>query len=172
MKKNVKIIPEKKSGFCLRSIEAADLSNLRIWKNENRKSFFYQEIITPEQQNIWFQNYCKRLHDYIFVIEGNTQGPIGCMGFRLKDDKVDLYNIIRGVKKSGNIFVHNAMYTMLAYIINTYDEPIKCDVLKDNPAVEWYKKCGFAIWEEKEYYVMGIERDDIPEVNIFVEEER
>lgn len=180
MKKSVKIQSTDKPKTALRSITDADQENLRTWKNKHRTSFFYQEIITPEQQKEWFRKYLGRQNDYMFIVEEEPMGenaekercPVGCLAFRLEDDStIDLYNIIRG-RESVNVTMKDAMHLMLNYI-KTYfpDKRIKCDVLKDNPAVLWYKKCGFAIWEEKEYYIMGIERPDIPRVDIVCSEE-
>lgn len=158
----------------LRLVSASDddQENLRTWKNAHRTSFFYQEIIQPEQQARWFQGYQDRADDYMFMVEEECH-PIGCMAFRAEDeDKIDLYNIIRGEKGNHKVSMRNAMHVMLAYISKKFpDREIKCDVLKDNPAVRWYQKCGFAILMEKEYYIMGISRVDIPAIEINSEEE-
>lgn len=158
----------------LRLVSASDddRENLRIWKNSHRTSFFYQEIIQPEQQLKWFERYQSRADDYMFMVEEDGH-PIGCMAFRVEDEEaVDLYNIIRGEDGGRKISMRNAMHVMLTYIRGKFpDRQIKCDVLKDNPAVKWYQKCGFAILEEKEYYIMGINKDDIPVIEINSEEE-
>ena len=158
----------------LRMVSAsdADQENLRIWKNNNRTSFFYQEIIQPEQQSKWFEGYQDREDDYMFMVEEDGY-PVGCMAFRVEDEEtVDLYNIIRGEDRDRKISMRNAMHVMLTYIREKFpDRKIKCDVLKDNPAVKWCQKCGFAILEEKEYYIMGISKDEIPAMEINSEEE-
>ena len=163
----------------LRSISDADQDNLRTWKNKHRTSFFYQETISSEQQKEWFQKYLGRQDDYMFIVEEvmgknakKQRRPIGCMAFRQEDDDtIDLYNIIRG-QESVHVTMKDAIHLMLNYIkANFPNKRIKCDVLKDNPAVLWYKKCGFAIWEEKEYYIMGIEQADIPMMEVNCSEE-
>ena len=108
----------------------------------------------------------------MFMVEEECH-PIGCMAFRAEDeDKIDLYNIIRGENGNHKVSMRNAMHVMLTYIREKFpDRKIKCDVLKDNPAVRWYQKCGFAILEEKEYYIMGISKEKIPDVEITIEEE-
>lgn len=168
--------------FYLREVMISDMENLRCWKNNNRKSFFYQEEISPEQQEKWFEGYLGRPFDRMFVVEENTgtdlepsRRAIGCMGFRLEDDRtIDIYNVIRGEASKTPATMRDAMYMMLRYAADIFPEyRVKCDVLKDNPAVEWYKKCGLAIWEEREYYIMGICKEDIPEIRItVVNEER
>jgi hypothetical protein len=98
---------------------------------------------------------------------------IGCLGFRVENETaIDLYNIIRGESSIGDATMKDAMLLLLNYIHKQYpDKKIKCDVIKTNPAVTWYKKCGFDIWAEKEYYIMGIDREDIPEIAFEMKEE-
>ncbi len=172
MNKKITITCENFPGLKLVSAADDDQEKLRTWKNNHRTSFFYQEMIQPEQQLKWFQGYLERADDYMFVIEEDGH-PIGCMAFRTEEeDAIDLYNIIRGEEGEHKVFMRDAMYLMLSYIREKFPQrSIKCDVLKDNPAVKWYHKCGFAILEEKEYYIMGISNDDIPVVQIDVEEE-
>lgn len=167
----MKISPDTKFGFYLESIGEKDLENLRVWKNNNRKRFFFQEIINPDQQKKWFQQYKKKEKDFIFMIRCNEGKDIGCLGYRVEDDEIDIYNVMRGETGNRNIAIHDAMHFMITYIMQNYNMPIKCDVLKDNPAVNWYGKCGFAIREEREYYVMELRKDKIPEVNIRIEED-
>ena len=164
----------------LRTATTSDQENLRIWKNSHRTSFFYQEIIQPEQQMRWFEKYQNRPDDCMFMVEELCQEKgkdvfcsIGCMAFRIEDENtIDLYNIIRGEQSKGKASMKDAMHMMLAYIWEMFpDKRIKCDVLKENPAVKWYQKCGFDIWEEKEYYIMGIDKTDIPTIHIMIDEE-
>lgn len=171
MKKKIIIICENNPYLKLVSATDADQENLRMWKNSNRTSFFYQEIIQPEQQIKWFQGYLDRADDYMFMVEEDGR-PIGCMAFRTEDENtIDLYNIIRGEESRRWVSMRDALYVMLSYITEKFPGwKIKCDVLKDNPAVKWYQKCGFAILEEKEYYIMGIGNDDIPVIHIDSEE--
>lgn len=180
MNRKIQIWSNENKGFCLRASEIEDQENLRIWKNSHKTSFFYQEIIQKEQQLQWFEKYQNRPDDYMFVVEellqenGTTKcNSIGCMAFRIEDeDTIDLYNIIRGKESIGKVSMKDAMHMMLAYIHQQFPgKKIKCDVLKNNPAVKWYQKCGFAIWEEKEYYIMGISVENIPMIRIEAKEE-
>lgn len=172
MNKRVTVLCRDYPGLKLVSASDADQDRLRRWKNDHRTSFFYQDIIQPEQQFKWFQKYQGRSDDYMLMVEEDGC-PVGCMAFRTEgDNTVDLYNIIRGESGSGKVFMKDAMHVMLAYIRQKFpNREIKCDVLKDNPAVLWYQKCGFAIWEEKEYYIMGIDKRDIPAIEIESKEE-
>lgn len=168
MKRNLEIACLK-NNISLHSIKKNDIANLRDWKNANRNSFFYKEIITDEQQIKWYEGYTSRDNDFMFMVlvKGN---PIGCLGFRKKEAVIDLYNIIRGVNNVGHGEMHVAFYMMLNYIKDNYQEDIQCDVLIDNVAVNWYKKTGFAIYDEKEYYVMRIDKNEIPTMELIVKE--
>lgn len=180
MNRKIQILSDENRSIRLRVSAIGDQENLRIWKNSHRTSFFYQEIIQPDQQLKWFEKYQNRPDDYMFMVEELCQEEgedgfysIGCMAFRIEDENtIDLYNIIRGEKSKGKASMKDAMHMMLTYIWKMFpDKRIKCDVLKENPAVNWYQKCGFAIWEEKEYYIMGIDKTDIPTIHIMIDEE-
>lgn len=155
----------------IRSIMQNDIEDLRVWKNNNRESFFYKQEILPEEQVIWYQKYLHREDDYIFIVEvlnDDTWEKIGCLGFRVVEGNIDLYNIIRGRRTEARSSMREAMQILLAYISARYSYPIKCDVLVDNPAVEWYNKCGFSIKECRgDYYIMVFEKDmvTLPDVD-------
>lgn len=150
---------EKYKDLRLREITSSDLENLRQWKNTHRKSFFYQEIITEEQQKQWFENFKTRDNDYMFVAENYTAGdyvPIGCMGFRILEDNVDVYNIMRGAASASDasFTMQDAFTLMNAYVLSLGHDNITCMVLKTNPALNWYYKNGFKIEEEKDNYML------------------
>ncbi len=62
------IIEDVTNDVKLRSIDYDDIEFIRKIKNHNRKSFFYQEIISKEQQIQWFNKYLEREKDWIFVV--------------------------------------------------------------------------------------------------------
>lgn len=173
----IRVYDKNNTDFYLRDICVDDLEYLRLWKNKNRKSFFYQETISPEQQKGWFEAFCKRVDDRIFMLEevisDGSSHTIGCMGYRLQNSRViDLYNIIRGQESIKHVQMKDAMCLMLNFIIKEYQDcQIKCDVLINNPAVLWYQKCGFEIIERKEYYVMKINVKRIERLKIDIKQE-
>ncbi len=129
-------------GLLLRSITIDDLEYLRNWKNQNRRAFFFQKIISAEDQLRWYKAYLKRLDDYMFVVYNPS--AIGCMGFRLSGGIVDVYNVIRGVPNLGRKgIMRDAMLLMCSYATYKYQCKIECKVIADNPAVVWYEKTGF-----------------------------
>lgn len=152
----------------LRSITDDDVEELRIWKNKNKDSFFYKKEISPCEQSVWFQNYLQRDEDWILVAE--TMGmngewkKFGCLGYRVMEEMIDLYNIIRGNQTTQKSSMRDMMLLLTSFLNYRYSMKIKCDVLVDNPAVEWYNKCGFFIYEKQEdYYVMMLDKNtEIP----------
>jgi hypothetical protein len=127
----------------LRTITVADLENLREWKNAHRFAFFYQAIITPEQQDKWFQGYLERANDYMFVVQRGHE-PAGCMGFRLLDQHADIYNVILGRPESGGKGLMSwAMRLMCSFIAADFTRDIGAQVLLSNPARAWYCKNAF-----------------------------
>ena len=147
--------------FRLRSIESGDMEDLRVWKNANKASFFLKDDITHEQQRVWFNHFCHRLADHMFVVEQRTEevwAKIGCMGFRLLPEEgcVDAYNIIRSRKiEPASFNMSQPFKTMLAYACRLHDNlPIRCKVLTENPAVSWYERNGFSQVEQLEGFVL------------------
>ncbi len=67
--------------------------NLRLWKNSNRSGFFNKEIISIEQQIVWFQYLKNQENNFMFIVQVDSL-PVGCMGIRLTDGEWDVYNVI------------------------------------------------------------------------------
>lgn len=141
----------------LRSIDDADLENLRSWKNANRQAFFFKDEITLEGQRDWFQGYLGRAHDFMFVVEADGQA-VGCMGFRLAAGAADCYNIIGAPQSAGRGLMTQAMKVMCSYILKEHAPRLGCKVLKTNPAVGWYQKCGYSIVSDAaDYHQMNLD---------------
>lgn len=147
--------------YRLRSIDSGDLEDLRIWKNANKNSFFLKDDITAEQQRVWFNHFCHRAADHMFVVEQHTdQGweKIGCMGFRFLPDEgcIDAYNIMRSRKiEPASFNMSDPFRLMLAYARTLHDNlPLRCKVLTDNPAVTWYERNGFSRAEQRDDHVL------------------
>lgn len=142
----------------LRSIVVDDIEYLRRWKNLNRKSFYFRQEIGADQQREWYEAFCRRENDYMFVVEemtGRGRRSIGCMGFRVLAREADIYNVIRGRKSGRPGAIGRAMTTMCGYVRSVHEGPITCEVLIDNPAVNWYISNGFSIREKQDdHYVM------------------
>jgi hypothetical protein len=165
----------------LRSIGSEDIENLRIWKNKHQGSFFLNRDITPPEQEKWFAAFTGRADDYMFIVEQQLAGenwqPVGCLGFRKLTDEncVDAYNIMRGEKSAppASFTMSDAFRAMLAFAASRYAElPVRCKVLCDNPAVEWYKKNNFSIIENvrDEYYLMELDKASLNGLSVIIKD--
>ena len=127
----------------LGSIQESDGEKLREWKNANRHAFFFQDIITPDQQAHWFEKYQSRADDYMFMVIVEAQ-TIGCMGFRMIERCADIYNLILGERAwGGKGLMSQAMRLMCSFILSDFSREIGAQVLRSNPAIRWYQQNGF-----------------------------
>ena len=149
LKENLMLSKPSLEEFWVRSIEEEDIELLRIWKNYYRDLFFFKDIITEDMQKNWFKSYLQREHDFMLIIL-NKNKKMGCLGFRRLDDRVDLYNLIIGQQKNnGNGYMTNALDLVCEEIRKRYqDMPIMVSVLRQNPALQWYFRRGFAVTME------------------------
>lgn len=147
----IKLIDED---ITLYSIGHLDMELLRKWKNENKDYFFYNKEISPSEQLEWFEGYLERKEDYIFIIEYKGI-KIGCIGFRVSKNLVDVYNVILGNKKfSKKGLMSSALKLMCSYIIDKYNLNITLKVLAGNKvAIKWYRKNGFIEKSSKDNYI-------------------
>ncbi|MBI2822026.1 MAG: GNAT family N-acetyltransferase [Acidobacteria bacterium] len=157
MNRQFVLAAQGKPPVLLRAIGPEDQEDLRSWKNSNRVAFFFKEEITPEGQRRWFEGFRNRQDDHMFVVE--SEGfRAGCMGFRILDGGADCYNVIGLPAAAGRGILKAAMQLMCSYIRDVYACPIGCKVLKDNPAVGWYQKCGYRIaQQEPDHYRMELD---------------
>lgn len=151
------IIKSKKiKGLYLREIQHSDNENLRIWKNRNKSSFFFQDEITPLMQEKWFEGYEKNDERMFIAVEETDGGDhdIGCVAFRdIGDRQIDLFNIMRGNPSVCRGTIRAAMEILMEYLDENYPGyEYTAKVLKTNPALNWYRKCGFEIIQEFESY--------------------
>lgn len=154
MKLNVKaeLLSEK---LILKSIDKNEIETIRIWKNEHKQYFFYQKDISEVEQLSWFDKFELNINDHMFIIN-DDKTPVGCIGARLINNYVDIYNVILGNKEyKGKHLMKNALWsvvTLFRYIYKT--DNFQVSVLKNNPAIMWYEKIGFYKTEEFEDYII------------------
>lgn len=157
MNRRFVLAAQGKPSVSLRTIGPEDQEDLRSWKNSNRGAFFFKGEITQEGQRRWFEGYLGRPDDQMFVVDSEGLRA-GCMGFRILEGAADCYNIIGLPAAAGRGILKAAMELLCSYIRDAYACPIGCKVLKDNPAVGWYQKCGYRIaGEEPDQYRMELD---------------
>ena len=137
----------------LRTISAADLERLRVWKNDHRFAFFHQGTIEPDQQLRWHQGYTERAGDHMYATQSGGE-IFGCMGFRLIDGRADIYNVILGRPECGGRgLMSEAIRLMCSLIAGEFTTDIGAEVLLSNPARAWYAKNAFREAERLDRFV-------------------
>ena len=135
----------KAKTYQVRPARSGDLETLRLWKNDNRRAFHYQEIISPEQQARWFATFAGDPTQQIFVIEEAGE-LVACVGFRIRTtSRVELFNLICGHPAHRGIGVTSSFLAFMCKALagKGYSE-IELEVLKSNrAAAAWYARQGF-----------------------------
>lgn len=145
MREHLLIISSVYPAIRLRAIEECDQHNLRVWKNANRRFFFYKEVISETAQQEWFEGYQTREYDYMFIVEAE-ESTIGCMGIRLLEGMWDIYNVILGDERfSKKGYMSQALRVLCSFAIGISNVRLGAKVLSDNPALMWYCRNGFQV---------------------------
>lgn len=153
----------------LKSINKSNIEKLRRWKNQHRDNFFYKKIITPKQQEKWFENYKQKRDDTVFMIN-YLNNEIGCIAFRIVDDHAEIYNVILGNKKFGKKgFMGKALKILCGFILDSLKRKIALKVLSDNAAKLWYENNGFqAIYQKDDFIFMELDVKNFKKLNYFL----
>ena len=97
----------------------------------------------------------------MFVIINNNS-LVGCMGIRLINDEWDVYNVILGnIQYSKKGIMSIAFFKMIQYALSLKKTKISLKVLKNNPAIIWYKKQNFRIINSNENFHTMIYKNNI-----------
>jgi len=143
MKTNLKVMIVN-DRFMLRSVEQNDAEILRLWKNTHKEFFFYKQEIQKVEQQEWINSLANRQNDHLFIVM-DKNNPVGCIGTRLYQEFVDIYNVILGDKNYKGVHVMtNAVWATIAFSNLVFNnKPVRVRVLRNNPAIKWYEKIGF-----------------------------
>lgn len=136
-------------GITLESITERDLEPLRLWKNRHRPRFFFQGEISSAAQAQWFAAYQDRPEDWMFMIRSKGAG-IACLGYRLQEDAIDIYNFLRDEAQDWRSRVPLQGFQLLfSYLLSRHTLPIRGRALQSNaPILRWIGKIGFRITGE------------------------
>lgn len=159
--------PIESGSIRLRLLEESDLEMTLGWRNRDdiRKWFFTDKVLTFEQHHNWFlEKYLPRADDVIFVIESKIYDmPVG---------QISLYNIdlenLRGeygrlmigepvARHKG--FARAATHLILQFAFETIGlDEVYLSVIHDNQhAINLYRSCDFLFdWQDGEMVRMSI----------------
>ena len=160
---------QQSTNLRIRSLTVDDLETTRIWRNrpETRVRFFFDQEISAEEQQAWFELYLKKKNDLVFIVEGvETKEPIG---------QTSLYDIDfeNGVAEFGRFMIGNvnqrskgfgrealSLTCAVGFQQLELDE-IFLNVKSDNVgAIKAYHAVGFSVSDEHDDKVtMRLKRD-------------
>ena len=144
--------PIAADGIRLRPLQESDLPLTRGWRNEPdiRKWFFHSDLISEEQHLAWWQAYCERDDDYMFVIEEtrHLHRPVGQVG---------VYNVdwLAGTGEFGRLLVGDAqargqglakkaVQALVAAMTGMGVSVLRLEVMESNQSArEVYRATGF-----------------------------
>ena len=128
-------------------ISKEDLEFLRIWKNNHKEVFFYQKEISKQAQKKWYSGYLGRNlnnEDFMYIV--NYKGnDVGCIGYRIIDNQIDIYNVILGDDRfKGKHLITQAIKQLCQFLHLSYNFNITAKVLINNyKALKWYLDNGW-----------------------------
>ncbi|MEZ5541527.1 MAG: GNAT family N-acetyltransferase [Pseudomonadota bacterium] len=124
-----------------------DVELLTRWRNNHPRAFLTEFTATTDRTEKWLSNTVH--HDsgrILFMVEDSTGDTIGYMGLAYIDwdrryGEADA--VVRGKPAPGGL-MKQSLLTLLDWARHGLGlEEIGVRVLSDNPAIEFYKKCGF-----------------------------
>jgi len=131
----------------LRLITKDDIETLRIWKNNHKEAFFYQKEITPQTQKKWYRGYLGRNlnnEDFMYIVN-YKDNDVGCIGYRIIDNQIDIYNVILGDDRfKGKHLIAQVTKQLCQFLRLSYNFDITAKVLINNyKALKWYLDNGW-----------------------------
>lgn len=135
----------------LRLLKESDLPLTLRWRNQPhiRKWFIYSDELTPEQHQLWYENYRTRDNDFTFVIEDISGNPVGQIALYHLDWEAGIAELGRLMigepSASGKGLAKAATQVLLEFAFGQLNlKRVVLEVYEDNaPAIAIYEKCGF-----------------------------
>jgi diamine N-acetyltransferase len=137
----------------LRPLAREDLPLTLSWRNQDavRQWFFHSGIISSEQHYAWYEEYCERDDDFIFIIEETDilQLPVGQVALYHVDwlaRRAEFGRLMIGEPRArGKGLAKAATQLMLEYAVSELQLcEIYLEVYETNmPALAVYRACGF-----------------------------
>ena len=137
----------------LRLLTEADLPLTLAWRNRDdiRFCYIHSDIITPDQHRAWFERYCPRDDDFVFIIEERQalHRPVG---------QISLYHVDREARRAelgrlmigepavrGQTLAKQATQLLLKAAFGQFGlQEVYLEVFEHNaPAIAIYRSCGF-----------------------------
>jgi RimJ/RimL family protein N-acetyltransferase len=133
----------------IRPIVADDNELLLRWRSDPRNArwFFSGVVPTPYSQAEWFEQYCSRQDEILYVIEREGVGPIGTVGLSgIGSHHAEVGRVLIGDPRfRGRGYAYAALVALEEIAVEHHlIERLSLEVLEDNePARRLYERCGF-----------------------------
>lgn len=161
------------SGFILRLLSVRDLSTTLAWRNREdiRHNFINSDIISLESHLKWWEEYCVKNNDFIFMIQETESlnrpvGQISLYNIDLKSSEAEYGRLMIGDNEArGKALARHATEILIAWAFNSLGiERIYLEVFKDNTiALNLYRRCGFiTTGDHGRLYRMSILKESCP----------
>lgn len=169
-------------GFNLRLLGAEDLATTLDWRNREdiRHHFIKSEIISLQQHLSWWEEYCTRDNDFVFVIEETEKlnrpvGQVSLYNIDLKKGEAEYGRLMIGDSKArGRGLARRATEFLLTWAFNSLEiKRIYLRVLKDNTiAINRYRRVGFiSCGDNGRLHLMSISKGSDPRMFEDIEQE-
>ena len=118
-------------------------------------------------QKLWFESYLQRADDFMLIVLNNSNERVGCLGFRLLEDRVDFYNLIICEQENARKGYLSCLFDLACNEANSrfYWFLFMFSVLRKNPAMALYLQRCFVVTDEHEDYVELTRINKIKDVN-------
>ncbi len=169
-------------GFNLRLLGAEDLATTLDWRNREdiRHHFIKSEIISLQQHLSWWEEYCTRDNDFVFIIEETEKlnrpvGQVSLYNIDLKKGEAEYGRLMIGDSKArGKGLARRATEFLLTWAFNSLEiKRIYLRVLKDNTiAINRYRRFGFiSCGDNGRLHLMSISKGSDPRMFEDIEQE-
>lgn len=152
MKNKIRITSNE---ITLRPVLSSDLMKMRSWRNSDwaRSFFLNSEIISPEQQEKWYQSYINKTDDYMFIIELDNidVGTVALYHVNHDEGSAEFGRLLIAEKEArGRSIGEKVLRILSEFAFNDFKlSKITLEVFSDNDkAVYIYQKVGFTVYDK------------------------
>lgn len=133
-------------GVALRPLEAGDIEQLRIWRNDGSNSRFMRKIpkITQADQQIWYEMYLQDDTTITLAIDcdGELMGSVSL--YNMQQTSIEFGRLMVGGQKGRGIGRSATIAAlMLAFDVLAYEKITATVAIENAPALAVYTYAGF-----------------------------
>lgn len=144
----------------LRPLMREDLEQLRVWRNDQSRNEFIRPVgtITSEQQERWFESYCRRDDEVIFGVlrDGVLKGSVSL--YNQDGRRAEFGRLMIGEDRGSGLGSFATWgCAQIAFSILNLDELHACVTVENTSALRIYVREGFLIEERRHNCEIGFD---------------